>query len=105
MGCGRHSRFDSVWQNDMQTRRIVGQSIRRNPDPATTIGRDGAVPVEDTSDTSPFADLIQRARDAIASGSQEDQVILITSGPGYRRKPADHSTLCSAQLMCSAGAL
>lgn len=30
-------------------------------------------PVEETSDVSPFADLIQQARDAIASGSQEDQ--------------------------------
>jgi molecular chaperone GrpE len=34
---------------------------------------DGEVPVEETSDTSPFAELIQRARDAMASGSQEDQ--------------------------------
>lgn len=30
--------------------------------------------MEETSDASPFAELIQRARDAMASGSQEDQV-------------------------------
>ena len=38
------------------------------------LSSDGEVPVEETSDASPFAELIQRARDAMASGSQEDQV-------------------------------
>lgn len=41
---------------------------------APCLSSDGEVPVEETSDASPFAELIQRARDAMASGSQEDQV-------------------------------
>jgi molecular chaperone GrpE len=31
------------------------------------------VPIEETSDSSPFTELIQRARDAMASGDQDDQ--------------------------------
>ena len=40
------------------------------------VSSDGEVPVEETSDASPFAELMQRARDAMESGSQEDQVCL-----------------------------
>lgn len=43
--------------------------------------RDGQAPVEETSDASPFAGLIQRARDVIASGSQEDQAGISASAP------------------------